>query len=450
MELMEVAVIFINAAAMDFGYSAVLYSIVFLLSRQRISFFRVYLLLYILSIITSFTVIAYLPIVFGITSFFYLYIHNRNVFKNILVCFLTVVIFFVLMSLNSMIVLMFNISAERILELRHTLYYNIYNAIIFIIFSIVSVLIISGISNRLNNTNVVQFIDKKYSNSKLVIFVSISILFFLVVITSIWMIAFIDTENGLFYTAFGITMSLLLGAFAIYAVYTNISMMAQKSREYEIQHNMEMAKLYKKEIQDMYTNVRDFKHDYMKIYSSMCILLENNNIEELKKFFYTSIIPLQDDILKNTNAVHTISKIENEIIQGVIYNYVLKAKTNGIDFNININDDIPDTPEVSAVDLARILGIFLDNAFESAEKTKEKDVSFYTVKNKNNIVYIIKNRCDTPPNLSKIFDESYSVKGKNRGRGMAIAKKLINKYQNVYLNVSVKSSFYIIQMSIFI
>lgn len=197
----------------------------------------------------------------------------------------------------------------------------------------------------------------------------------------------------------------------------------------------------------MYDNVREFKHDYMKIYSSMSILLENNNIDELKNFFYSSIVPLQNDIFESSTALHTVSKIHNEIIQGVIYSYALKAKNIGINFNINIADDIPDLPEISAVDFARILGIFLDNAFEAALKSTERLVAFGAVHTAQNVVFVIKNSFDTAPDLGRIFEENYSLKGKDRGIGMGIAKRLVDRYENVYLDVGTKDRCFIIKIS---
>ena len=56
----------------------------------------------------------------------------------------------------------------------------------------------------------------------------------------------------------------------------------------------------------------------------------------------------------------SITLIEDSIIQGIIYSYVLKAKNNSINFNIDIQENITIVSEISSLDMSRILGILLD------------------------------------------------------------------------------------------
>ena len=47
----------------------------------------------------------------------------------------------------------------------------------------------------------------------------------------------------------------------------------------------------------------------------------------IKDFFYKEILPFHNSILKDVTFTHSITLIEDSIIQGIIYSYVLKAKT---------------------------------------------------------------------------------------------------------------------------
>ena len=122
----------------------------------------------------------------------------------------------------------------------------------------------------------------------------------------------------------------------------------------------------------MYNEIIDFKHDYIKIYSSMSTLIASDNLKMIKDFFYKEILPFHNSILKDVTFTHSITLIEDSIIQGIIYSYVLKAKNNSINFNIDIQENINIVSEISSLDMSRILGILLDNAFEEAVKTESK------------------------------------------------------------------------------
>ena len=85
--------------------------------------------------------------------------------------------------------------------------------------------------------------------------------------------------------------------------------------------------------------------------------------------------------------------------------------------------------------MSRILGILLDNAFEEAVKTESKNVILSIIPLKTQIIYVIKNSCNTVPDISKIFLNNYSTKGENHGRGLSIVQNICNNYSNVFFNV---------------
>ena len=186
----------------------------------------------------------------------------------------------------------------------------------------------------------------------------------------------------------------------------------------------------------------------IKIYSSMSTLIASDNLKMIKDFFYKEILPFHNSILKDVTFTHSITLIEDSIIQGIIYSYVLKAKNNSINFNIDIQEIINIVSEISSLDMSRILGILLDNAFEEAVKTESKNVILSIIPLKTQIIYVIKNSCNTVPDISKIFLNNYSTKGENHGRGLSIVQNICNNYSNVFFNVKIQDNFFLSELII--
>lgn len=451
MELKEIAIIFINAFATVLGYVAVLYSMLFAVSKVRVSFLRLFVVMYVATITISIIAVTYVPVVLFVGSFIYLCLCKTKILHNILACLLAITVFIIVMSINNFILIIIKIPIEKLAELRGTFSYNLCNSSIFIILSLTATVIIDLVSKYVHNISIIQSTDRPYANKKLIAFIVVAIMFFIFVISTIWMWGLLDIQRAVFYTTFTIIISLLLSAFILFAIYTIISMTVQKRKELEIKHDKEITQLYKNEIQNMYENMRDFKHDYMKIYTSMSVLIEQNKIDELKKYFYNEIAPLQKEIIEETNANHMVTLIQDGVIQGTIYNYIIKAKHNGINFTIGVNKEIPKVESLTSIELSRILGIILDNAMEATYNIKNncnKEVMLSIYVDDSYVVYKVKNTYAVKPDFSKIFVSYYSTKGKGHGRGLMIVKKIIDKHKNAFLQIKLEENLFVVEIKL--
>ena len=203
MELKEIAIIFINAASMAFGYSAVIYGIYNLLARQKISFSKLFILLYAAAIIMSFAAIAYVPIGIAVISLIYLYALQKKKLYSILSCLLSTAVFLLMMASNNiMLAFVIKIPAEDALELRHTLFYNIYNSVVFAAFSLIAFIIINIISKHCYRLKAEINEDGIVYDRKEVVFVIATVVIFTVIISTAWLIGLIYPENAMQYMAF--------------------------------------------------------------------------------------------------------------------------------------------------------------------------------------------------------------------------------------------------------
>lgn len=83
--------------------------------------------------------------------------------------------------------------------------------------------------------------------------------------------------------------------------------------------------------------------------------------------------------------------------------------------------------------VSKIVGIFLDNAIEACEDTKEKLIFIEMFHAGDEITVIIENSTKEDIDFSEITKKGVSSKGKNRGYGLYIVKKIINSTPELIL-----------------
>lgn len=118
---------------------------------------------------------------------------------------------------------------------------------------------------------------------------------------------------------------------------------------------------YTHNLETMYNSLRSFKHDYINILLSMSGYIANSNMDELKQFFETKIFPTKNLIDQGDYKLNQLSNIGVLEIKSLLFAKLIYAHESGIDVTIDIPDRVDDF-SMDTVDLARILGIFLDNA----------------------------------------------------------------------------------------
>ncbi|ATP38755.1 hypothetical protein CSE16_01290 [Solibacillus sp. R5-41] len=191
-------------------------------------------------------------------------------------------------------------------------------------------------------------------------------------------------------------------------------------------------------------DMQKFRHDHANILFTMQGYIELDDFEGLKKYFKKHIFTAEEDTLKRNEQLANISKLHIPGIKGLILTKTLQAEKEGISVDLEIADEI-DEINMNVIDIARILGIFFDNAIEANNRTEsQKDIGIAFFKSTpDSLMIIIDNTMvDEPVNIEQIFTESFSTKGQNRGKGLSTVKSILNNYPNVTLNTNVENGFF--------
>lgn len=199
---------------------------------------------------------------------------------------------------------------------------------------------------------------------------------------------------------------------------------------------------YNENLEELYMDMRKFRHDYKNILLSLSHYIDEGDIDGLKKYFYSKIYSTNNLMEKHDSNLGLLSNITITELKGLISSKLIKAQELGIDVNVDIAEPIYRIP-IEILDLIRTLGILLDNAIEASLKSEKKLIEFAMIKSGASIIIVVINSYEDE-NLSvpNIFKEGFSTKGSKRGMGLSNLASIFNKYSNVTLDTIVEDGLF--------
>ena len=196
---------------------------------------------------------------------------------------------------------------------------------------------------------------------------------------------------------------------------------------------------YTHNLENMYNSLRSFKHDYVNILLSISGYIEHGEMEELREYFANKIFPTKNLIDQGDYKLNQLGNIGVLEIKSLFSAKMIYAHESGIEVTIDIPDKV-DSFLIDTVDLARILGIFLDNAMEAALEAEQPQMGLNIIQNKAGVAITISNRfLDNGAVLHQLKQKGVSTKAGHQGIGLSNAQKIISSYDNVLLETTMKN-----------
>lgn len=240
----------------------------------------------------------------------------------------------------------------------------------------------------------------------------------------------------LFITFFGIT--LIIFYFLICALKKELT---AASKEYEVLQD------YTNKVEQLYLEIRTFKHDYLNILLPMELLIKQKNYGELEKYFEQNILSQGHKLAQKDNVLGKLTRLQIPEIKSLFYPKLLIAMNQQLDTVVDIKDSIYEIA-VDYLDLIRILGIFMDNAIEAAVESMEKTLYVGILAYDNTITIRICNSCNEVENFNRIADINVTSKSGFRGIGLYNANLLIQKYSNIIHKTSCENHLFTQELQI--
>jgi two-component system sensor histidine kinase AgrC len=234
-------------------------------------------------------------------------------------------------------------------------------------------------------------------------------------------------------------------AYLIFAIYTFTTNLLN---EIEIRHKEELLEnlqAYTDNIENMYAEMRKFRHDHTNMLLGLHSHIEEGNLDGISKYFVKYVSPFTESAPAISLALDKLRNIKIPELKSILSLKLMYAQEAGIDVHIE-SEDIIENVDFDLIDLCRVTGILLDNAIEACRGVPGPVIKFAAIKTANGILLVFVNTCPNQPPMSRIFDKGFSTKGEGRGMGMFILRQTVDKYKNVSLGTSVEDGNFIQQL----
>ncbi|WP_186335566.1 quorum-sensing sensor histidine kinase AgrC [Staphylococcus xylosus] len=224
-------------------------------------------------------------------------------------------------------------------------------------------------------------------------------------------------------------------------------------RQIQYKRNMQEIENYYKytlQIEKINHEMRKFRHDYVNILSTLSDFIREEDMEGLRDYFHSEILPMQDSIQMNAIKINGIENLKVREIKGLLTTKILQAQEKNIRISIEVPEPI-EKIDMPIINLSRVIGILLDNAIEASEKiTEEPLIRIAFIKNEDtSVTFIVMNKCEqNMPKVHTLFQENFSTKGKNRGLGLSTLKELTDSTTNVLLDTTIDNNYFIQKVEI--
>ena len=190
----------------------------------------------------------------------------------------------------------------------------------------------------------------------------------------------------------------------------------------------ELMQKYYDEVENMYTKMRGWRHDYRHHIQTMKVHAANGEYEEIAKY-----LDMLDDDLTN---VETVIKTGNRMADAILNSKLSLAAERQI--QIKAEAKIPVSLTVSELDLCIILSNLLDNAIDACmELPAENRLIRIYMEMKGNYLYLALTNTASGQKKQRFL----STKGEGHGLGLKRIDAIIKKYDGYITRASEDEAF---------
>ena len=129
------------------------------------------------------------------------------------------------------------------------------------------------------------------------------------------------------------------------------------------QYQRELVDTHYREVDNMYRQIRGWRHDYRNHIQTMKVLAANGDLDGLKEYL--------DMLDTDLNTVDTVVKTGNALADAILNSKISLAKSKEI--TVQVDAHIPVKLKMSELDLCCIIGNLFDNAIEASMSLKSED-----------------------------------------------------------------------------
>lgn len=222
-------------------------------------------------------------------------------------------------------------------------------------------------------------------------------------------------------------------------------MLEQKNRYIKISNKYNMTNTTLKEPEQNVTRLKITNHENKNQLLTIRNMIKKGEdgkslIKHIENIVNTKI---KDD---ETLMLQT-SIITNSMISSIVYSKMLTMKENDVDAALIISRDIKDLylsdiPDELAVEVCKIIGVYLDNALEEVSKYEEKIINIEFYAEKKTLCIAISNNFEGEIDFEKMDNPGYTTKENGHGYGLSLAREIIESNDRLSSEREIKDNIF--------
>ena len=196
---------------------------------------------------------------------------------------------------------------------------------------------------------------------------------------------------------------------------------------------------YSRHIEELYKEVRSFRHDYSNLLTSLRLGIEEEDMEQIKEVYESVLKDSSEKLQDSKYDLGRLVNIRDKALKSLLAGKFLKARDKKIVFNVEVPEEIQ-VEGMRLLDFLTIVSILCDNAIEASAEASQPHVSIAFFKNGAQETFIIENSIkEESIDISEIFSFGASSKGEERGVGLYTVMKIVESHPNTSLNTTCKN-----------
>ena len=193
---------------------------------------------------------------------------------------------------------------------------------------------------------------------------------------------------------------------------------------------------YSRHIEELYKEVRSFRHDYTNLLTSLRLGIEEEDMEQIKEVYDSVLKDSSEKLQDNKYDLGRLVNIRDKALKSLLAGKFLKARDKKIVFNVEVPEEIQ-VEGMRLLDFLTIVSILCDNAIEASAEASQSHVSIAFLKSGAQETFIIENSIkEEGIDISEIFSFGVSSKGEERGVGLYTVMNIVESYPNASLNTT--------------
>lgn len=193
---------------------------------------------------------------------------------------------------------------------------------------------------------------------------------------------------------------------------------------------------YSRHIEELYKEVRSFRHDYTNLLTSLRLGVEEEDMEQIKEVYDSVLKDSSEKLQDNKYDLGRLVNVRDRALKSLLAGKFIKAREKNIVFNVEVPEEIQ-VEGMSLLDFLTIVSILCDNAIEASIEASQPHVSIAFFKNGAQETFIIENSIkEESIDIYEIFSFGASSKGEERGVGLYTVMKIVESYPNASLNTT--------------